>query len=162
MSEMNKLGIFFMVLVGSMLSVSVAEAQKGTGEKVGLARQGAQPELLELSGILKEVETGPCRSTTGRAYVGTHLFIETDDSETLNIHLGSAEAVKDIVSALTIGQHLDLTVFRTERHADGHFVAKVIRTREKNYHLRDETLRPFWAGQRDAPQRQRRRGARRH
>lgn len=136
------------MIVVSALTASIASGQKGMGEEIGLARQGAQPEIVTLQGNLERIETGPCRHTVGRAYIGTHLFLRMDDGKLINLHIGSAEAVASFVDTLDEGQRLDVDAFRTDRHEENHYVAKILRTDEREWTVRNEDLSPFWAGQR--------------
>lgn len=138
------------VLVGIGLLTSAAPtfAQRGTGEDIGIARQGIMPERTTLQGTLEEIETGPCKRTTGYAYIGTHLFIRTADDELANVHIGNAEAVKPMVDKLTVGEAIEVDVFRTDRLEEGHYVAQTIRTDEEELMIRREDLSPFWARQR--------------
>ena len=125
---------------------SIVHAQKGTGAATGVAQQVAKPKVTSISGTIREIETGPCQATTGRASVGTHLVIETAKGEKLNIHLGPTAAVKHIADRLTTGDAVTINVFRTDRMTEGHFVAQSIALGEKSVQLRDGNLRPAWAG----------------
>ncbi len=122
-----------------------AWAQRGVGDPVGLAQQAQRPEIVTLSGRLVEIHTGPCESTTGRAFVGTHLFLETPDGAKLNLHLGPAPAVARIVETLSMGQQLVVQAFRTEKMKEQHYVARLIAAGDAKFELRDENLRPAWA-----------------
>lgn len=159
------------VLVGIGLLASVAPtfAQRGTGEDIGVARQGLAPEFTKVQGALEKIETGPCKRTTGYAYIGTHLFIRTTEGQVANVHVGSAEAVKPLVAKLTVGEAIEVDAFRTDRLSEGHYVAQTLRTDTEEFLVRREDLRPFWARQRgnrmrdaryDLPDRGDRRGQR--
>ncbi len=126
-----------------------ANAQRGVEDDKGIARQAELPPLIEISGVLDHIETGPCEATTGRAYVGTHLFLQTEESETLlNIHLGAAYAVEGYVSKIQPGDLVEVIAFFTEQMNEGHFIAKEITVNSHMIVLRDDNLRPFWAGDR--------------
>jgi hypothetical protein len=132
----------------SVVTIPVAYAQKGVGDQTGVARQPVQPQVVALSGKLVEIRIGLCEKTTGRAAVGTHLFLETPDGKSLNIHLGPAAAVADIVAKLSTRENQDLTVkaFRTEKMPENHYVAQSLTFDANTIELRDKTLRPVWAG----------------
>ncbi len=119
-------------------------AQKGTGEASGLSRQGANPELVELEGTIQTVEQGPCKYTTGKATAGTHLILVTND-QTLNIHLGPSDEVLDYVADAE-NEALSLVAFRTERLPKNHYIAKELILNDQNIVLRDDNLKPSWAG----------------
>ena len=95
-----------------------------------------------------EIRIGLCEKTTGRSLVGTHIFLETRDGESLNIHLGPAAAVADIVAKLSVREKQDLTVkaFRTQKMPKNNYAAQSITFDAHTIVLRDKTLRPVWAG----------------
>lgn len=132
----------------TLLAVSTAYGQRGRGELEGVARQGLQPEMVEMKGSLLRTKTGPCPHTTGRAYIGTHLFIQEANGREVNIHLGPADAVKPFVDKLEIGQTIEVTGFRTQLLEEDEYVAQTVRGGEEVLQLRDEDLSPFWAAQR--------------
>ena len=80
-----------------------AHAQRGMGEPSGVAQQTVRPEVVSVSGTVLEVETGPCKKTTGRSPLGTHFILQTPEGESLNIHLGPAAAVKFVTKELPVG-----------------------------------------------------------
>ncbi|MGQ9576765.1 MAG: hypothetical protein ACUVUC_15770, partial [Thermoguttaceae bacterium] len=123
-----------------------ALAQKGMGDLTGVARQAVGPELVTLSGKLLEIKTGPCENTTGRSPIGTHILLESRDGQRLNVHLGPAAAVADIVAGLKPGQQVTAKAFRTEKMPEGHYVAQSLTVGSSTVLLRDESLRPAWAG----------------
>lgn len=129
-----------------MLNLPVV-AQKGMGDSNGMARSGEQPTFVTLEGTLDHIKTGPCEHTTGSAVIGTHLFIDTEDSdELLNVHLGAAYALESFVNELEIGQTLKFQAFRTENMGRMEVIAIKIITDGKTLQLRDDNLRPVWAG----------------
>jgi hypothetical protein len=95
-----------------VFSVS-ANAQKGTGEPSGTAREAAMPAINTLTGKVLDIESGPCEKTTGRSSIGTHLIVLDDDTE-LNIHLGPKQAVDHVVDQIAKGSSVTFDVFRTE------------------------------------------------
>jgi hypothetical protein len=64
----------------------------------------------------------------------------------LNVHLGPAAAVKDIAGQLTAGTKLKLEAFRTARMPENRYVAISLRFDGRMTELRDDSLRPCWAG----------------
>lgn len=118
-------------------------AQKGSGEASGLSRQGVNPELVKLEGMIQAIEQGPCKYTTGKSTSGTHLILVTKD-RTLNIHLGPTSEVLDFV-ANSENAELSVTAFRTNRLPKDHYIAKEFVLNESNIVLRDDKLKPLWA-----------------
>lgn len=129
------------------LGTSVANAQRGMGDQSGVARQAVKPKVIQLEGSILSVETGPCKQTTGRALVGTHVMLQAKDGKQLNVHLGPELAVAPIAKQLPKGTAVTIAAFRTEKMPEDHYVAQSITVGEKVLTLRDETLRPVWAGQ---------------
>lgn len=122
-----------------------AVAQRGMGDPVGIVRQGVETTPATITGTLKEIHTGPCESTTGRALIGTHLIVETEAGEA-DVHLGPASALAPIVNQLEQGQQLTIEAFRTAQMPEDAFVARTVTADGHVFTLRDETLRPMWAG----------------
>lgn len=144
-----KYSVQFILLAAGLLilSVTTADAQRGRGNFTGMGQELVKPDVIELSGELVEIKTGPCEQTTGHAVIGTHLFIrENADSQTLNIHLGDAKAVEQYVAGLVIGQSVHVQAFRTELLDEGHYVAVELESGGRYLTLRDSDLRPYWAG----------------
>ena len=140
-----------LVLAVIVLYVTTAPAiyaQKGIGDQTGVAREAVKPQVSTFSGNLVEIRIGLCEKTTGRSLVGTHLFLETPDGKSLNIHLGPAAAVADIVAKLSVREKHDLTVkaFRTGKMPENNYAAQSITFDANTIVLRDNTLRPVWAG----------------
>jgi hypothetical protein len=126
--------------------VPFAYAQRGIGEPVGVAGQAVKPDVATLVGTVAKVDTGPCESTTGGSLLGTHFLLEGANGKMLNIHLGPAAAVKTVADDLVTGMEITVEAFRTKEMQDGHFVAKSLSYGERTVVLRDESLRPVWAG----------------
>ena len=143
-----KTRIMFVAIVALLggLVVPPAHAQKGMGDSTGMARQAVKPEIVSFSGKVSEVKTEPCKKTTGRANVGTHFLLETAEAETLNIHLGPADTVADIAKKLKAGEQVTVKCFRTAKMEENHYVARLLVIGDESMELRDENLRPFWAG----------------
>ena len=147
MKEMRFIGLLAAgCLLWSSGTVSPAFGQRGVGDRVGVARQATKPEVVTLSGTVKSVESGPCEQTTGRALVGTHLMLLDDEGTTLNIHLGPRSVLEDVVARLKVDEELMLQAFRTEKMSEGHYVAQSLELGGETVVLRDDDLRPVWAG----------------
>jgi len=127
-------------------SPSVAQAQKGVGDPIGVARQGIRPKIVTLTGKLVKVETGPCEMGTGWSPVGTHLVLAAPGGDRLNVHLGPEVAVADTVAKLSPRQKLTVRAFRTEKLKKNHYVATALEFGETTVRLRDQYLQPVWAG----------------
>ncbi len=124
----------------------LAFGQKGAGNDVGIARQTPRPKVETVAGTVVAVETQPCEHTIGRGQIGTHLLLKTDAGATLNVHLGWADAVAGTAKKLTKGKKVSATVFRTDDLSPGHYVAQTLTIDGQTASLRDDTLRPEWAG----------------
>ena len=84
--------------------------------------------------------------TTGRAEIGTHLWLKTPQGTELNIHLGPADAVESLVKGLSPGTQVMVRGFRTKGLPEGQYVAQSLKDGDTTIRLRDEQLRPVWAG----------------
>lgn len=132
-------------LLGGLAAPS-ARAQRGMGDPGGVAQQLVKPKLVSLTGRVVAVETEPCEKTTGRGQVGTHLVLRTRKGDRLNVHLGWAVAVEPVARQLTPGTKVEITAFRTQKMPKGDYVAKSLTVDGRTLQLRDENLRPIWAG----------------
>ena len=128
------------------MAVPPALAQRGMGERAGVGQQVVKPKVISLSGKVLATETGPCEKTTGRAYVGSHFLLITPEGKQLNVHLGPADAVDDLVGRLTAGKKVTVHAFRTAKMTKNHYVAQSLKVDGTTIRLRDEGLRPLWAG----------------
>ena len=146
---MKTLQLTALVLLG-MLLVPAALAQKGTGNRTGIAREAEQPPLVTLSGTLLHTEEGPCEQTTGRSSIGRHLIVQGDADAPWNVHLGPAADIRRLVPDLSEGAPITLYVFRTDDLPDGAYIAQALTVDGITYTLRDATLRPVWASGRRA------------
>jgi len=99
-----------------------------------------------MSGKILEIKTGPCASSTGRSLEGTHFIIRTDDNSKINLHLGPSKEIQNVVKGLEVGTVLAFTAFRTDEMKENHYVAKSLDHNGIVVNLRDEDLRPIWAG----------------
>jgi hypothetical protein len=129
-----------------VLSASDAYGQRGIGDRAGVAQQADKPDLVSLSGEVTAIETGPCEQTTGWAPMGTHVVLKTSKGKELNVHLGPAVAVKHVVDKLKVGETVSVKAFRTEQMLKQHYVAQSLVIGGESIELRDENLRPLWAG----------------
>ncbi len=129
-----------------LLATGVVEAQRGRGASTGMGHEVIKPEIVTVSGTLERIETGPCQRTTGHAFIGTHLYLRADTGRLLNIHLGAAYAVESFVDKLETGRTIEVEGFRTEKLEQDHYVAKTVTADGRTMKLRDDDLRPVWAG----------------
>jgi hypothetical protein len=137
-----------MTLCMTLAGTLVSYAQKGMGDRTGVAKQAQKPDIVSMSGELIAVETHPCKKATGRAPLGTHLRIQSAAGEEINLHLGPAAEVEGIVAGLETGQAIRFDGFRTDKMPENAYVAQSLYVGEETSTLRDEaTLRPFWARQ---------------
>jgi hypothetical protein len=140
----------FTYLTAGMLLWGVAapavHAQRGVGDQSGVARRAATPEIVGLEGKVSAVKTERCQMTTGRAYLGTHFVLKTADKKELNIHLGPAGVVDSISAKLSAGAKVKVKAFRTAAMPENHYVAQSLTIGDDTIKLRDENLRPSWAG----------------
>ncbi len=122
-----------------------AAAQKGTGEPTGVARQAVKPPIETMSGTIKDIKVGPCERTTGRSLQGVHLIVQATDGKTINLHLGPAAALEDVLDQLSAGQQITFEAFRTDVMPQDAYVAKSLKAGDTAFGLRDDNLRPNWA-----------------
>lgn len=142
--KLARISVWTLAMCG--LLASTAMAQRGTKGGTGVARQATRPEVVTMAGTVVGVETGPCENTTGRAYVGTHFLMKTSEGDTLNIHLGPAGVVDSVAKKLAQDKEVQVEAFRTEAMKEGHYAACKITCGEETVTLRDDLLRPTWAG----------------
>ncbi len=128
-----------------LMWTATAPGQLGMGDHKGIVQQGLNPRLVRLSGTLRQIQTHPCESTTGKAELGTHLIFDDKDGQELNIHLGPAIEVSEIVKRLTLRTRVDLIGFRTDKMPSNHYVAKTLILPNHIIPLRDTALRPYWS-----------------
>ena len=137
------------ILVLLVLTLSIPQiswAQRGRGQQVGLARQGFVPVMETVYGKIAEIKIGPCEMTTGRALSGAHLIVQQTEDQTINLHLGPEEDVKYVTERLSAGKVIQAAVFRTPLLPAEHYVVQSITIEDQTFILREETLRPVWAG----------------
>lgn len=129
-----------------LATAPAALAQRGMGDEVGVARRAVDVQRVTLDGKVKEVIEEACKKTTGWSSLGTHFLLETDDEKVLNVHLGPAVVVGDLAKRLKPGQAVSVKGFRTEKMPGDEYVAIEVNIDGKTLTLRDEDLRPTWAG----------------
>lgn len=134
------------VLLWAVL-VPTAIAQRGMGDRVGVAQQAVKPEVVHFMGTVKSIVTEPCEMTTGRSTTGTHFVLTVNDEDELNVHLGPASSVEFAAAKLVVGQEVMVEVFRTEKMKQNHYVAQSLTVDGDTIRLRDENRRPEWAGE---------------
>jgi hypothetical protein len=147
--------------IGLAFATSPVVAQRGMGGQAGVARMPVKPEIVTLTGKLTAISVGPCEQTTGRARVGVHLVVEptaptaegaaTAKAEPLNIHVGPAAVVQEMLTKFPIGTQMTIAAFRTDKMPANHYVAQSLKSDDASVTLRDESLRPVWAGARGGP-----------
>lgn len=136
----------FMMMLFAALAISVpASAQRGMGDKEGIAQQPDKPRPVTFSGEVVSVTTERCEYTTGRNDIGTHFVLGTDEGEERNVHLGPAELVKKFADQLTPGEEVRVRAFRTKKMPEGHYIAQWVQVGDSRLRLRNENLRPVWA-----------------
>ena len=119
-------------------------AQKGVGEAKGVSQQQINPELLKMEGVIQQIKSGPCEHTTGRAVLGTHLMVKSQ-GKAVNIHLGPTSEIAKLFSP-SEGDQITMTVFQTDKLPKDQFIAKEVAINGKSTVLRDDKLKPVWAG----------------
>jgi len=127
------------------LLATPAEAQKGMGERSGVAREAIKPPILSMAGTVAEIRVGPCEYTTGPSLEGVHLIVKVPDGSTVNLHLGPKSALTDDLKHLSVGQAVDIEAFRTDLMPQDAYVATSIQAGAATIDLRDGNLRPNWA-----------------
>lgn len=147
---MKSLPTYPLYLVGALLAAALvavpAIAQKGTGEPAGVAQQARKPPIEALSGTINEIKIGRCEKTSGRSLEGAHLIVQTSDARTINLHLGPTFALREELKQLAVGQAISIEAFRTERLPKDAYIAKSVKSGDKVFALRNDNLRPKWAG----------------
>lgn len=140
------LRILMLLGMAWLVPAVAVHAQRGVGQGSGIAAGVEVPAIVSFTGRVVEVKTEPCQATTGRASVGTHFLLKKSDGEVLNIHLGPASEVAEIAEELTANRKITATCFRTAKMAAGDYVAKSVTVGDRTLELRDQGLRPTWAG----------------
>ncbi len=139
-----------LILAGGLIAIP-AMAQKGAGDATGVARQAVQPELETISGTVTTIKIEPCEKTTGHSTTGTHILLKDSDENVWNLHLGPTASVKHVTDQLVVGQEITATVFRTDKLPKDNYVVQTLTIKDTPVRLRDENLRPVWAGPGQGP-----------
>ena len=121
-------------------------AQRGTGDQEGIVRSGVAVEPAAIAGTVTDVMQTQCAETTGRSPVGVHLMVDTADGETVNLHLGPLTAMDDVLAAVQEGDAIQAEAFRTDALPADNYVARALMADGQTFTLRDDDLRPVWAG----------------
>ena len=124
---------------------TVTSGQRGMGDSKGIADQRQEPHLAPISGILAEIKTHPCDNTTGPTELGTHLILRDEHGKELNIHLGPAPVLLEVVKRLKVGENLALLGFHTDRMPPSHYAATKLILADCIVYLRDSDFRPYWS-----------------
>lgn len=136
------------IVVSAVLMATAAKTwgQRGMDDSEGVIRQAVETQRIAIEGTVKEVLIETCENTTGPFETGLYLLLTTGEDKTYNVHLGPAVIVKDMVEPLNAGQSVTVQAFRTEKMPAEHFVAVLLTFNGKTVRLRNESLRPVWAG----------------
>ena len=132
-------------LLSALLCAIPAAAQKGMGEPTGVGQQAVKPPIETMSGTIKHIKTGPCERTTGRSLEGVHLIVQVESGKMIDLHLGPAAALEDVLDQLSAGQQITFEAFRTDAMPQDAYVAKSLTAGDTTFELRDDSLRPNWA-----------------
>ena len=135
-----------LLLVFLLLFVNTAHAQRGVGDAVGLSARGVTPDVVTISGSVVDLKIAPCEMSTGPSLVGAHVILADAERGEINLHLGPATEVGDVVSHLQKGDAVVAAVFRTDKLPADQFIARDLQVDDQQFVLRDATLRPVWAG----------------
>jgi len=139
-------GIVRVSLAILVTAISSTWGQRGLGDNEGVVRQAMETQRVTLKGTVKEIITETCEKATGPFPVGTHLLLLTGEEKRYNVHLGPTVLVKDLVKPFEVGKSVTVRAFRTKKMPEGEFVAIVLTVDDKTVRLRNENLRPVWAG----------------
>lgn len=134
------------VLAALMMMAPAALAQRGMGDHEGVVRQAVETENTVIEGKIKEIVVEECENTTGPFEVGMHLLVTTGEDKQYNVHLGPAALIKNLVEPLKANQSVTVQAFRTEKMPAEDLVAVELKFDGKTVRLRNENLRPVWAG----------------
>jgi hypothetical protein len=74
-----------------------------------------------------------------------HLIVQAETGKTINLHLGPAAALEDVLDQLSMGQQITFEAFRTDAMPQDAYVAKSLKAGDATFDLRDDGLRPNWA-----------------
>ncbi|MEI7608228.1 MAG: hypothetical protein WCJ64_12705, partial [Rhodospirillaceae bacterium] len=143
---MKHVQIVVVATLVALVMAGAAMAQRGAGDASGVSRQGLNLPIVSLTGTVSEVKIGPCENTTGRSAAGAHLIVKAADNRVINLHLGPATSVDDVLKAVKAGTAITADTFRTDQMPQDAYVVRTITVGNQAIQLRDSTLRPRWAG----------------
>jgi hypothetical protein len=146
----SKMSVGIAALMALMTMGPAAWAQRGMGDGEGVVRQAVETQRMTIEGKVTKIVVEKCENTTGPFQMGMHLLVTTSEDKQYNVHLGPAVIVKNLVEPLEAGQSVIVKTFRTEQMPAEHFTAVVLTFDGKTVRLRDENLRPVWAGGQEA------------
>lgn len=133
-------------LAAGLLASAPALAQRGMGDDIGVAQWDTPPQTQPIAGRVSDIQIAECKHTTGKADIGAHVFLDTDDGRTLNVHLGPFDVLEELVENLEDGTPVAAEAFRTEAMPADHFVAVTLTIDGSETRLRAaDDLRPVWA-----------------
>lgn len=136
-----------MVALAVLMTPGTASwGQRGVGDDQGVVRQAVEVQKTTIEGTIKEIVIERCENTTGPFGVGMHLLLTTGEKKQCNVHLGPAVFVRDLVEPLEVGQSVTVQAYRTQKMPAENFVAIMLQFNGVTLRLRDENLRPTWAG----------------
>lgn len=144
MSTKKLIGLVALAALMTMCPATLG--QRGIGDDEGVVRQSIETQRISIEGTVKEIVVEKCENTTGPFGTGMHFLLMTGEEKQYNVHLGPAVLVRDLAGPLEAGQSVTVQAFRTEKMPAEHFVAVVLTFNGKTVRLRDENLRPIWAG----------------
>lgn len=138
--------VVIVVLTVLMTTNTATWGQRGVGGNEGVVRQTIETQRMSIKGTVKEIIIETCENTTGPFGIGMHLLLTTGEKKQYNVHLGPAVIVRNLVEPLEEGQSVTVQAFRTQKMPTEDFVAITLKFNGKTVRLRDENLRPTWAG----------------
>lgn len=142
---MKKQFVTLVMLAVVLLTSGCLAAQKGMGNPGGVAR-GILPPIITLSGTILEIHVGPCLDAImGNDPIGIHLFVRALNGTEVNLHLGPARVIDNIVAPMSPGQAISFDAFSKPDLAPNAYIAKTLFWKNEVIELRDDFLRPFWA-----------------
>jgi hypothetical protein len=71
--------------------------------------------------------------------------VQAESGKTINLHLGPAAALEDVLDRLSAGQQITFEAFRTDAMPQDAYVSKSLKAGDSTFDLRDDSLRPNWA-----------------
>ncbi len=139
-------GTRMVMIYAFMLSMSVSAApQRGAGQGPGMARQFDPPPLQTILGTVEEIQMIPSPMIPpGR--LGLHLEVRDRAGRLMDLHMGPAAALSRLSRQLEPGERIRARVYKADWMPRRSYVVQQISFGGETFSLRDEQLRPFWAG----------------